>query len=78
MSKKPSSSPAPLAPIRPAWITKTSPKGRQYRVCTLPLDLLPRLLEAEALEPRAFFYYPPEGGEVLGVSKIGEKEVTEL
>jgi hypothetical protein len=76
MSKKTALPQAPQ--IRPAWVEKTSPKGKRYRVCTIPLMLLPLLLESEHLEPKSFFRFAPENGEVLGVRTIGEKDPREL
>lgn len=74
--KKPSQVSAPT--IRPGWITKTSPKGKKYRVCTIPLDLLPLLIDTEKLEPKLYFYYLPEKREVLWVIKTGDTETREL
>lgn len=69
----------PQAPaIRPAWIEKTSPRGNRYRVCTVSLMLLPTLLETEKLEPKIYFRYAPEGGEVLGVRRSGDEKTREL
>lgn len=70
--------PAKLAPISPAWITKTSPRGSKYRVCTIPLNDLPRLFSQEGFDPKGFFFYPPENTEVLVVRKTGETESRSL
>ena len=52
------------------WKTKTSPKGKTYRVVTFPLMLLPQVLEKYRLEPKEWFNYAPENGFVLGVRSV--------
>lgn len=42
-------------------------KGTKYRVIIVPLNLLPRFYQTRGVEPKAWFFYPPENDYVLGV-----------
>jgi hypothetical protein len=72
--------PVPMVPAVPSpeGIVKTSRSGRSYRVLTIPLMDLPRFLEKNNLEPKTYFYYPPESDWFLGVKNRGETENREL
>jgi hypothetical protein len=82
--KKTLSPPPPIPDVsKLRGIVKTSPRGRRYKLYTVPLSALPAFLEAKKLEPKKSFHFPPEArGEteeerardwVLGVKRILRK-----
>lgn len=78
--RKKKTSPPPLEPAlpAPAGVVKTSPSGKRYRVLTIPLMDLPAFLEKNNLEPKTYFYYPPESDWFLGVRKKEKKILMSL
>lgn len=72
--------PAPQAPAAPdpEGVIKTSPRGTMYRVYTVPLMAYPKFMEKKGFVPKMYFYFAPEGEEVLGVRKKDDPEAREL
>jgi len=52
---------------------KKTPNVIKYRMIIVPLPLLPKFLHDRQVEPKVWFFYPPENDYVLGICPI-EKE----
>ena len=49
---------------------KRTSNGIKYRVIIVPLPLLPKFLHNRRVEPKVWFFYPPENDYVLGIRPI--------